>query len=267
MVNRIPKSGAAMIVSVIGISALAFLLLSFTASRCDAEKAGKTPTAEQILEKFVEASGGRAAYDKFQNSVSKGTLEIPAAGITIDITVYAARPNKMSTIAESPAIGKTERGTNGTIFWEKTTMQGTRVLEGEELAEALRESAFEGLVYWRQQYDSLAVSGIDTVAGSPCYKVVVKAKGGKPRTLSFDQKSGLLLKTETTVATQMGNIPVESFPSDYRKVGDVLQSYKSTVKVMGQERVMTMTSVEYNASIPDSVFAVPADVQALLEKK
>jgi hypothetical protein len=267
MVNRMPKAGAALIISALGISALTILLISLSVSCSVAKAPGKTPSAEKILDKFVEATGGLAAYDKLKTSVSKGTLEIPAAGITIDLTVYSARPNKMCTIAESPAIGKNERGTNGTIFWEKSTMQGTRVLEGEELAEALREAAFEGLVYWRGQYDSVAVSGVDTVSGSPCYKVVMKAKGGKPRTLSFDQKSSLLLRTQTTVSTQMGDIPVEAFPGDYRKVGDVLQAYKSTVKVMGQERVMTMTSVEYNAAIPDSIFAVPADVQALLQKK
>ena len=262
MANRMSKAGASL-----GITALAILLGSLGVSFSDAKAPGETPSAEKILDKFVEATGGLAAYDKLQSSISKGALEIPAAGITVDLTVYSARPNKMCTIAESPAIGKNERGTDGTIFWEKSTMQGARVLEGEELAEALREAAFEGLVYWRGQYDSVAVSGVDTVAGSPCYKVVMKAKGGKPRTLSFDQKSGLLVRTQTTVPTQMGEIPVESFPGDYRKVGDVLQAYKSTVKVMGQERIMTMTSVEYNAAIPDSVFAVPADVQALLQKK
>jgi outer membrane lipoprotein-sorting protein len=257
-----PRTGAAL-----GMTALAMLVVSLGASFSGVQAAEKTPTAEQILDTFVKATGGVAAYDKLQSSVSKGALEIPAAGITVDITVYSARPNKMCTVAESPAIGKNERGTDGTIFWEKSTMQGARVLEGEELAEALREAAFEGLVYWRGQYDSVAVSGVDTVSGNPCYKVVMKAKGGKPRTLSFDQKSGLLVRTQTTVPTQMGEIPVESFPGDYRKVGEVLQAYKSTVKVMGQERVMTMTSVEYNTTIPDSVFAVPADVQALLQKK
>jgi hypothetical protein len=262
MVNRWGRTVAAL-----GTAALAIMFVSFSVSPAHAQAPGKTPTAEQILDRFVETTGGLAAYDKLQNSVSKGALEIPAVGITVNLTVYSARPNKMYTVAESPAIGKNERGSNDTIFWEKSTMQGARIIEGEELAEAQREAAFEGLVYWRELYDSVAVSGTDTVAGSPCYKVVMKAKGGKARTLSFDEKSGLLARTLTTVQTQMGEVPIESFPSDYRKVGDVMQSFKSTVKVMGQERVMAMTSIEYNAAIPDSVFALPADIQALLEKK
>jgi formate hydrogenlyase subunit 4 len=47
----------------------------------------------------------------------------------------------------------------------------------------------------------------------------------------------------------MGNVPVESFPGDYRKGGDVLQAYETTMKVMGQEHIMTTTSIEYNTTL------------------
>jgi hypothetical protein len=94
----------------------------------------------------------------------------------------------------------------------------------------------------------------------------MKAKGGKPRTLYFDQKSGLVVKTQTVASTQMGKIPIDAFISDYRKVGEVTQAYKTVMNIMGQDRVITTTSIEYNAAIPDSVFAIPADIQALMEK-
>ena len=246
---------------------LAAMVLAIGVSISNAEKPAKLPTAEQILDKYVVATGGLTAYDKEKNSVSKATLSIPAAGITLDVTVYSARPNKFRSIAQSPAIGVFDRGSDGTIFWDKSTMQGARVLEGKELAEAMREAVFEGLVYWRSQHDSVGLAGVDTVAGSPCYKVVMKATGGKPRTLLFDQKSGLLVKTTNTVASQGGDVSIEAFISDYRKVGDLLGAFKTTIKVMGQERIMTVSSVEYNTAIPDTVFAIPADIQALLNKK
>jgi len=181
--------------------------------------------------------------------------------------IYAARPNKMRSVASSPAIGSIERGTDGATFWEKSTMQGARLLEGDELAEALREAVFENLVYWRGSYDTVTVAGIDTVEGSPCYKVVLKPKSGKSRTVFFDKSSGLVTKAVSIAATQMGDIPVETLVSDYRTLGDLLVSYKSVLKVMGQERIITVTSVEQNVAIPDSIFAIPADIQALMEKK
>jgi len=261
MTQRIRTTAATL-----SIAALAILVVALGAQVSNAQKPAKTPTAEKILDRFVEATGGIKAYDKLQNSVVKGSLEIPAAGITLDITVYSARPNKMYSKAESPAIGSFESGTDGTICWENSVMQGARVLEGAELAEKMRESKFEGIAYWRGLYDTVRVTGIDTVAGSPCDKVELKAKEGKSRTYFFDQKSGLLAKTVSIVASQMGDISVEAFPSDYRKEGDILVSHKTTMKLMSQERVMTITSVAYNIAIPDSVFAIPAAIQELLKK-
>jgi hypothetical protein len=261
MAHRIRRNPAAL-----GVTALAILFVSLGVSFSHAQAPAKAPDADKILERYVAATGGRAAYDKLQNSVSKATLDIPSVGITIDLMVYSARPNKFRSIAQSPAIGSIERGTDGKIFWEKSIMQGARILEGEELADALREAAFEGLAYWRTIYDSVAVAGVDTVAGSLCDKVVMKAKGGKPRTLFFDQKSGLITKTQSIASTQMGDIPIDAFVSDYRKVGGVLQAYKTVMSIMGQERVITAASIEYNASIPDSIFTIPAEVQALLKK-
>ena len=253
-------------IAALSIATIAVLVLALGAQVSFAEKKDKTHTAEQILDRFVEATGGIKAYEKLQNRVVKGALEIPAAGITLEVAAYSARPNKFYSKAESPAIGSFERGTDGTIYWENSTMQGARLLEGAELADALRDAKFEGMAYWRTLYDTVTFAGVDTVAGSPADKVVLKAKEGKPRTYFFDQKSGLLVKSVAVVQSQMGDIAVESFPSDYRKMGDMLMSYKTSMKIMGQERTMTIVSVEYNAAIPDSVFAIPAAVKEILPK-
>jgi hypothetical protein len=250
-------------IAALSIATLAVLVLALGAQVSFAEKA---PKPEQILDKFIEATGGVKAYDKLQNSVVKGTLEIPAAGITLDVTAYAARPNLFYSKAESPAIGTFERGTDGTIYWENSTMQGARLLEGAELTDALREAKFEGMAYWRTLYDTVTYAGVDTVAGSPADKVILKPKDGRARTYSFDKKSGLLVKTTTVVQSQMGDITVESFPTDYRKLGDITMSYKTSMKLMGQDRVMTITSAEYNTAIPDTIFQIPAAVKEIMPK-
>jgi len=254
---RIPRKGL--------IGAVAAFVVAALLSFSFAGAAEELPSAEKVLDGYVKTIGGVKAFDKITSTVSKADFEIPAMGLKIDVAIYAARPNKFYSLAESPMVGKIERGTDGSVFWEKSTMQGPRILEGEELADALREAKFEGLVYWRTLYDSVAVSGVDTVEGSAAYKVVLKPKDGKPRTYVFDMKSGLLVKTTTTAVTQMGEIQVVAYVTDYRKTGEVLQAYKTTMNVMGQDRVITATSIEQNAAIPDSVFAVPADIKELLK--
>jgi hypothetical protein len=259
--DRLMRSKAALVMATVAV-----LLVVGGTSVSTAEKQSIDKAAAKILDRYVDAVGGKAVYDKAKDSVTKGTLDIPAAGIKLDITVYAQRPNLYRSLAQNPQIGVFDRGTDGKVFWDVSTMQGARILEGDELAEAMRDAAFEGQVYWRAQYDSVAMAGADTVDGSPCDKVIVKSKGAKPRTFSFDRKSGLLVKSSSVAKTQMGEIPIDVLVGDYRKVGDMLASYKSTIKVMGQDRIMTMTSIEYNVAIPDSMFTPPADIQKLLKK-
>ena len=47
-----------------------------TASKTQA--AAAMPTADQVLDHYVQAIGGRAAWMKLNSRVSKGTIEIPA---------------------------------------------------------------------------------------------------------------------------------------------------------------------------------------------
>lgn len=241
----------------------AMSLLSILPAFAGAEQA-KLPPAEKLLDAYVRAIGGVEAFDKIQNTYSTAALSIPAMGITIDVKAYSVRPNITYSIASSPMIGSIERGTDGAVFWEKSTMQGTRLLEGAELEDAIGEAVFENLVYWRANFDSVATTGVDTVDGSPAYLVMVRPKHGKTRTLAFDQKSGLLVKAVSKAPTQMGEIPIESFVSDYRKTGEVLQAYKTVMKMMGQERIVTVSSIEQNVPVPDSILTLPGDVKELL---
>ncbi|MBU0609760.1 MAG: hypothetical protein KKI08_17870 [Armatimonadetes bacterium] len=67
------------------------------------------PKADTILDKYVEVTGGKAAYAKITNRVAKGTLEIMGAGLKFDITVHVAAPNKSYSLMESKELGKIEK--------------------------------------------------------------------------------------------------------------------------------------------------------------
>src|SRR5438876_6585225 len=56
------------------------------------------PKADDIMEKYITATGGKEARLKIKNRVSKGTVEL--AGIKGKITIYQAEPNLMYTVME-----------------------------------------------------------------------------------------------------------------------------------------------------------------------
>lgn len=227
----------------------------------------KLPKAERILDQYVEAAGGKAAYKKVRNQVLKGTLRLPQ-GLTASLSIYSARPNFRYSIVEIPDVAKEEAGTDGKVAWQRDTMQGLRILEGAERDQLIREAFFDSEVEWRKVYTKVKTLGIEDVKGSPAYKVELTIDDENKEIRYYDKQSHLLVKLEMTLdLPQMGRIPMESFISDYKKVDGLLLPHKNTSNFMMQERVMTFESIKHNVELEKDRFELPDDVKALLKRQ
>ncbi len=243
---------------------LAFALL-FTAGPFFAV-ADELPQAGVILDKFVEVVGGKAAFEKHHNEVMHGNMDLTGRGLKGTLTVYQAEPDQIRAVIEIDGVGKIESGTSGDVAWESSAMQGPRIKQGIEKSDAFRDAAFNSAIQWRKLYTKVETTGVETVQDHECYKVVLTPAQGNPVTQFYDKKSGLLIKTTTTRATQMGDITAEVFADDYRKEGDLLVAHKLTNKFAGQEFQITVASLEFNVDMPKDKFALPDDIKALLNK-
>jgi hypothetical protein len=224
------------------------------------------PKAETILDHYVEVTGGKAAYEKHRNEVTHATFELPAQGIKGSMTVYHAAPDKVRSTIDLEGIGKLESGSDGVVAWDNSAFQGPRVKDGVEKVDSFRESTFNSALYWRKLYVKAETTGVDTVDGHECYKVVLTPQEGKPVTECFDKKSGLVIKTTETRIAPQGEITADVLADDYRKEGDLLVPHKMTTKAAGQQFLILVQSVEYNVELPKGAFDLPDEIQALLKK-
>ena len=230
--------------------------------------AGETlPKAEKILDRYIEVTGGKAAYDKIQNRVTKATVEMTGAGINLSMTNWQAKPNKSYSVLESDATGKVESGSDGTVVWQMSVMTGPQIMEGKHRVSMLHASIFDKYVYWRKAFKKVENVGTEEVNGKPCYKVIATPEGTYPETLFFDKESNLLVKTIVTIEHPMGKMVIESYPEDYKKSGGILTPFRARLKAMGIERTMTVTGIENNVQMPEDRFKLPAEIQALVDKK
>jgi hypothetical protein len=228
--------------------------------------ADELPKADTILDKYVEVTGGKAAYDKLHNEITTGTMEMSAMGIKGTITTYRAEPNKSYTEIDITGVGKVQEGYDGTVAWAMSAMQGPHIKQGDEKAQSAHNAYFHGTEDWKSQYKQVETAGTDTVDGKTCYKVVLTPNQGPPMTQFYDKDSGLLQKMTLIAKSAMGDIEAETTIGDYRKEGDVLVPHKITQSAAGQNIVITIDSVKYNTEIPKDKFALPAEIQALLKK-
>jgi zinc protease len=229
-------------------------------------QAADLPKGEALLDKYIDVTGGKAAYAKVHSDKTVGTMEFKAMGLKGKVTSYAAEPDKKYSEVVLEGMGKMQEGAADGVAWSLSSMQGPHLKEGDEKAETLLQSKFNGDLNWRDQFKSAETVGVETVEGKECYKVVLTPQTGSPSTRWFDKDSGLLVKMSMTSKSPMGEVQSESTVSDYRKEGDLLMPHKILSKVATMELQMTVESVQHNPEIPKDTFAVPDQVKALMKK-
>jgi hypothetical protein len=224
------------------------------------------PSVDAVINHFIAATGGKPAWEARHSQIEHATLDFPKQGLKGTLTIYEAAPNKYLGVTELPAIGKISTGANGEVAWENSALQGPRIKQGDEKAEALREGVFNAPLYWQKLYTKGETAGSLTVEGHDCYKIVLTPQEGKPMTEFFDKKSGLMIKTMATVSSQFGDVSAEIIYDDYRKDGDLLTPHRMTTRAAQQEFVIQIESVDVNPDLPKDRFDLPPEIRALLNK-
>lgn len=238
------------------ILGLAFLP-SATAQQAAAGSA--LPSAESILDRYVEVTGGAAAYKSRNSEVVSGTFTIVAAGLTGQLQAFV-KPGRHRLTIELPGVGRIESGVKDGVAWASDPFAGPRIGEGFQAELAVASARPGSAAYWREVYPKVEVTGIADVNGQSAYRVVQTLAKGGALTGFYGVDSGLLLKQGFTA-----EVPVEQFLEEYKEVEGILTPTRMVQMAAGQRIVMTFTSFEANVEIPDEQFDLPEAVQALLK--
>jgi hypothetical protein len=229
-----------------------------------AADAAALPSAQSILDKYVEAIGGREALKKHGSVHVKGALNVPANGITGTVETFAARPNKQLVKMTLNGIGETMQGFDGTTAWSVDPMRGPNVATGEEAAQRALDADFDANLNASSRYTAMKTLEKTTFDGRECYKVSLTRKDGVEDIEFYEVGSGLKAGSINTRTSAMGKLSATSTLRDYKKFADVLQPTKVTQSAMGAEFIITVESIEYDKVDP-SVFELPASIKALIK--
>jgi hypothetical protein len=224
----------------------------------DAKPAEALPTADQILDKFVQAIGGKAAVQKVTSRVSKGTFEIPAMGAGGPIEMYAKAPNPNLVIINIPGFGTVQQGYNGTVAWAQEPTSGLRELSGPELVSAKREAEFYADIKFKEMYSKMTVKGKDKVGDKEVYVIEATPSEGSPAKLYFDTQTGLVLRTDREAETPQGKMPVEIYLEDYREVDGIKMPFIVRQVTPAISFTIKVEEVKHNVPIEDTKFNKPS---------
>jgi hypothetical protein len=222
------------------------------------------PPAQEIIDRYVEAIGGREAATAAVSTRSTGSFNMPAMGMTGDMEVINSAEGAMSMRVTIPGMGDMLSGYTGEVGWSMDPMTGPRLLEGAEL-DAMREQA-EPLYAVRDGslFESYETTGENSYDGEACWEVHYVWNSGREVTECYSKESGLVIAQTTSQETPMGVIEVVSRLTRYEQFGQVLVPTMVTQSMMGQEQVMEINDVQIG-DIDPSLLEPPAAIQTLIQ--
>lgn len=218
------------------------------------------PDAQGILDRYEQATG--AANDPYAGVSSIRTnmnMSSPAQGMAIDMQIDAVLPDKFVMRMTIPGMGEVRSGFDGTVGWSIDPVQGARVLQGPELEQMKGQAANIASPGLGDNIASAETTGESDVEGKKCWIVKLTQNTGEVADACFDAESGLLLRQTVS----QGGVEIESLFQEYKQFGPVLMPSRIVARGGGQEQIITIDSVEYDAVDP-AVMTLPAEVQALV---
>ena len=239
----------------------AVLLPLMAASVASAQTTASLPAAATVVAKYSDAVGG-PAYLAAKSVVTKGAMSMPAQGINATFELTQLSPNQMSMVTEIPGMGKIEAGFDGTTAWSMDPMQGARVLSGPELDQIRDESDRRAAIRAPDMFSALQTVADTTMNSERCFLVKLTWKSGRETYDCYSAASGLMVASRSTQKTPMGDIPVLTLYSDYKKFGGVTVATKTVQEAMGAQQILTISSVDFGNGAGVTV-APPAAVKAL----
>jgi len=221
------------------------------------KSAAATPSADQILDKYVAAIGGEAAWHKLNSRIAKGTIEIPAMSLSGTVESHEKAPSSMLVVVNLGGAAF-QRGCDGITAWADDPQNGLRTETGAEADDSKRQSDFYHQVNMRKYYSKWNVTGTEKIGDHDAYAVEATSVAGDVDKLYFDTQSGLLVRAITTVHTPQGSTVIRSDLSDYRDTDGIKLPFTVHQSSAQSDYTLKFTEVKHNVQLADSQFAKPA---------
>ena len=217
-------------------------------------------SADQIVQKHVEALGGLAKLNAIQSLVVTGKASI-LGQTEAPLTIQVKRPNLLRL--EITFQGKkVVQAFDGVIAWTinpMLTSEPKQSSEGDTRA-AQESSDFIGgnLVDYKSKGNTVELVDKEEIEGVSVYKLKITKKSGSVEFDYLDANSFLPIKTEGR-RTQLGTeVLYESKIADYKPVEGVLMPFSVRQMVNGRLAMeITIEKMHANVPLDAAVFKMP----------
>jgi len=220
----------------------------------------KAPSADSVLDKYIEALGGAQRLASLASFVAKGTFQ-GYGEQKRPLEIFAKAPNQRSIVVHGIAADSTTTF-DGRVGWiaAPTTERPLPVLDltGGDLDGARLDAILsfparikQALSQWRAGFPGF-------IDDRPVQILQGSSDGRYPTNLYFDRKTGLLVRLVRYTDSPVGLGPTQIDYDDYRDVAGLKMPFHMTVTWLDGRSEIALTDVQPNATVDASKFTRPA---------
>jgi hypothetical protein len=224
-------------------------------------------TADEIVEKHLAATGGRAALGKLVSRVLSGTITVttPVGEFSGPVEVINQAPNKSRTLIKldlgaagaQMTVDQRFDGTNGYVL---DSLQGNRDITGDQL-EAMRNAIFPTpFLNYKAAGMTVTLEGKEKIDAGEAYVLVLTPKTGPPMRTFIDAQSFLQVRQVVKAnVPPVGETEQTVEYLDQRDVDGVKLAFQLKISSTLQTFTLTIVKVEHNAAVDQTLFVKPAN--------
>jgi hypothetical protein len=220
----------------------------------------RMPSVSQVIERFLRAVGGRAAWLKIKTQYVAGTMEVQPAGIKGTYEAYAKSPIRSLVVFKLPSV-EFRAGVDGQRSWSQKQQAEAQYDPPAEQAAKKRDSDSYKYLHFKEHFPNAQVVGIEEVEGAKAYVVEAIPAGEKlPERLYFNISTGILVRRDTSSEDSEGQKTTGiQYYNDYREIDGLKIAFSQRIIHGYMTIVIKVTEVKNNIAMSDTIFNLPAN--------
>jgi outer membrane lipoprotein-sorting protein len=224
-------------------------------------------TADEIINKYFENTGGKAAWSKVTSM--RSTAKIKAQGLEFP-AIILSKPMKQKISFTFQGMTLVQPAFDGTTGWQTNfmTMKAEKMeAEDNEITKAEAADFPEPFLQYKEKGYKIELQGTETVEGTDCFKIkltkkpiIIDGKEEENATVYyFDKENFIPIVTRSLIkkGPAKGKLS-ETVLSDYQDVNGLVIPFSIDQKFEGQTQAsIAISKIEINVAIDDKEFVFP----------
>jgi len=213
------------------------------------------PTADELIDNYIQALGGATGIEKVSSRVARGTTTV--GGKSFSVEIFDQEPNKQELVRHLPA-GDSVTVFDGSEGWSSAAGRPVREMHGADLDAAQMDADLHFPLHIKQICAELRVEYPQRTGEQEAYVISCANPGKPPVKLYFDEQFGLLVRVVRYAPSPLGPVPTQIDYGDYRDAGGTKVPFRWIVARPDGRATTQLDQIQQNVPLDDRRFAKPA---------